>query len=103
MEKKTEASGAGSACSAVLDADALQAIANAVCRHCPERVQISLHMENGGAWVEAIRTGEWLTDLPDSADKTLLEQLNDALAAANGWASNGGDNPRRQASGSSTG
>ena len=64
--------------------DALQDIANAVCRHTPPGYVISLCIEDGAAWVELGNDGEGSIKLPDSSDKTLLEQLNDALCVANG-------------------
>lgn len=80
------ADGSGSRMSALLNATALQEIANAVCRHVPEGCEVSLHMENGAAWVEATKhNGATNVAMPDSADKTLLEQLNDGLCAVNGW------------------
>jgi hypothetical protein len=71
--------------SAGLDADALQAIANAVSAHTPPGFVIGLNIEHGAAWVELWGGGAGYADLPDSAGKTLLEQLNDALCIANGW------------------
>lgn len=69
-----------------LDADALQRIANAVSRHCPEGCLISLHIEHGAAWVSLEdERGPGETTLPDSADQSLLAQLNEALCVANGW------------------
>jgi hypothetical protein len=46
---------------------------------------LSLCMENGAAWVElgVDRIGN--VKLPDSADKTLINQINDALCVAIGW------------------
>ena len=69
-------------------ADALQAIANRVCQHCPSGYVISLCMEDGAAWVQLDKGRAGFVGLPDAADKTLLEQLNDALCVANGWSAN---------------
>jgi hypothetical protein len=66
-------------------ADALQDIANAVCKHTPPGYVISLCIEDGSAWVDLGKDNEGFLKLPDSSDKTLLEQLNDALCVANGW------------------
>jgi hypothetical protein len=67
------------------DAAGLQETANKVCRHLPENMVLSLCMENGAAWVElgVDRIGN--VELPDFADKTLIDQINDALCVANGW------------------
>lgn len=65
--------------------DSLQEIANKVCGHAPEGWIISFCMENGAAWVEASRPDGEAAELPDSADQTLVEQINDALCVAKGW------------------
>ena len=62
----------------------LQEIAEKVCKNVPHNFVISLCMENGCAWVELDKLGRHIP-LPDSADKTLVEQLNDALCVANGF------------------
>ena len=64
----------------------LQIMANAVCMHIPPGYVISLCMEEGAAFVQLGKDGVGFINLPDSTDKTLLEQLNDALCVANGWA-----------------
>jgi hypothetical protein len=63
----------------------LQDAANKICQHLPENMVLSLCMENGAAWVElgVDRIGN--VKLPDSADKTLINQINDALCVAIGW------------------
>jgi len=61
----------------------LKEIAEKICKEIPEDYEIALCFENGSAWVELI--GKWDIDpleLPDSADLTLEEQLEDALEAA---------------------
>ena len=70
---------------ALLNAEALQDIANKVAQHTPEGCVISLCIEDGSAWVELGKHFAGNVQLPDSADKNLLEQLNDALCIANGW------------------
>ena len=62
----------------------VQEIAEKVCKNVPHDYIISLCMENGAAWVELEKLGRHIR-LPDSADKTLVEQLNDALCVANGF------------------
>ena len=71
--------------SALLNAEALQDIANKVSKHTPKGYVISLCIEDGAAWVELGKDFAGNIQLPDSADKNLLEQLNDALCIANGW------------------
>jgi hypothetical protein len=71
--------------SALLNAEALQGIANKVALHTPKGYVISLCIEDGAAWVDLGKDFEGSIQLPDSADKNLLEQLNDALCVANGW------------------
>jgi hypothetical protein len=62
----------------------VQDIVNTVCFHLAERCVISLCMENGSAYVELTRNGRSVP-LPDSTDKTLEQQINDALCVANGF------------------
>ncbi len=69
----------------LLNADALQAITNKISLHTPKGYVISLCIEDGAAWVELGKDFAGNIQLPDSADKNLLEQLNDALCVANGW------------------
>jgi len=95
-EKPENRTGAGGSAGAALlaghmvglRASALQGIANSVCQHCPPEYEIRLCMEDGCASVELWyieASMDSRIDLPDSADKELLEQLNDALCVANGW------------------
>lgn len=64
----------------------LQDIANKISEHTPDGFVISLHIENGAAWVELAKDNKSdAVKLPDAADKTLFEQLNDALCVANGF------------------
>ncbi len=57
---------------------------NKICGHLPEGYIISLNLENGSAWVELLDSnGNYV--LPDTTDKTIIEQLNDALCVANGF------------------
>lgn len=68
--------------------DLLSDIANRVSRHLPEGWVLSLNIENGSAWVSLENTNKQygrFPMLPDAADKTLLEQINDALCVANGF------------------
>ena len=69
----------------LLNADTLQDIANKVSLHTPKGYVISLCVEDGAAWIELGKDFAGNIQLPDSADKNLLEQLNDALCVANGW------------------
>ena len=66
-------------------AAALQGIANLVCLHCPPGYEIKIQMEDGSASIELWKAGHGSVELPDPADKQLLEQLNDAICIANGW------------------
>jgi hypothetical protein len=54
---------------------------NKVCGELPEGYQINLCMENGSAWIECITEGNNI-ELPDSTDKNLQFELNDALITA---------------------
>ena len=72
-----------SASSELLDAN-IQSIANAVCPHLPKRSIVRLCFENGAGWVELEKSAEDII-LPDAGDKSLSEQLNDAICVANGW------------------
>ncbi len=74
-----------------LNADNLQIIANRICKHTPEGFEISLHFNDDCAYVSLWRIKQQNNqvvghvELPDDADKSLLEQLNDALCVANGF------------------
>ena len=72
-----------------LPLEPLMAMVEKCCLHIPEGYEIRLCMEEGSAWVELWLPGENKTELPEPADKTLLEQLNDAICVANGWAIQG--------------
>ena len=62
-----------------------QATAERVCKHLPEGFEIHLCMEHGAAWVKLLDAHGDSVELPDSADKSIDEQLNDALCVATGW------------------
>ncbi len=63
----------------------LQEVTNKVCQHIPEEMILSLCMENGAAWVELVdRDGDSLS-LPESSDKSLSEQIEDALHSGLEW------------------
>ena len=55
------------------------------CKHLPDGMEICIRMENGAAWVTLGVDGDGLIQLPDTADKTLPEQIQDALLVANGY------------------
>ena len=63
----------------------MENIINKICKHIPKGHVISLHMENGAAWVTLVNANDDDITLPDSADMTIIEQLNDALCVANKW------------------
>lgn len=56
-------------------------IINKICADLPYHWEINLKMESGAATVVLVYAGREV-DLPDTADKTLTEQLNDALCVA---------------------
>lgn len=58
-------------------------IINRICAELPEHYEISLCLENGAAYIEMTdrRSGYWV-ELQDSADKTIEEQLQEALETA---------------------
>lgn len=60
------------------------AVANRVCERLPEGYVLNLAMENGAAWVELIDDDGNCVDLPDAGDKSIDEQINDALCVACG-------------------
>lgn len=60
----------------------LQEIANKTCRDVKPGYVISLRMENGAAWVELIGPSGHEITLPDAADKTIEQQINDAIEAS---------------------
>lgn len=63
----------------------VRVLANAVAKHLPKGYVLSLNIERGAAWVELLDPLERPVKLPDAADKTLEQQVNDALCAACGW------------------
>jgi len=60
-------------------------VANRACKNLPDGFEIQLCMENGSAWVSLIDNAGRLRALPDQADKTITEQLNDALCVSRGF------------------
>ncbi|RUR52733.1 hypothetical protein [Vreelandella populi] len=63
----------------------IEEVANAACKHLPDGYVASLCMEKGAAWVELHAPDGGKLALPDSTDKDLVEQVNDAIAVANGF------------------
>lgn len=61
-----------------------QTVANRVCKHLPEGYVLNLAMENGAAWVELIDADGNYVTLPDAGDRSIDEQINDALGVACG-------------------
>ena len=61
------------------------ALANRVCQHLPKGWELRLCMESGAAWVSLIDEDGDEIELPDSADKSLAQQVNDALCVAREW------------------
>ena len=59
-------------------------IVNKICNQLPEGWLISLEMESGAAWVD-LYEGSGIVELPDPTDKTIIEQLNDALCMSKGF------------------
>ncbi len=57
----------------------LRDVANKVSKDIPEGWIISLQIEKGAAWVECCDPDGRRVPLPDSTDKSLREQLYDAL------------------------
>jgi hypothetical protein len=60
---------------------------NGICEHLPDGWVIKLCAEKGAAWVECWGPGGG-SQLPDSADKDLWEELNDAFKMVLGKDSN---------------
>jgi len=69
---------------AVAETMTLADAANAVCGHVPHGYLVLLCMENGAAFVMLSDPQGIDVAIPDTADKTLAEQINDAVRAA--WA-----------------
>jgi hypothetical protein len=53
-----------------------------VCRAIPDDMMINICMENGAAFVTLGCDHVGYIELPDSSDKSLVEQLDDALCVA---------------------
>jgi hypothetical protein len=53
-----------------------------VCQDLPEDFVVTINMENGSAWIELVDADGQMCRLPDSTDKTLQMQLNDAFSEA---------------------
>ena len=65
---------------------AIDTVANEICRDIPDGYELRLCLERGAAWVTLHNEEGDLIGLPDAADKTLAEQLAEALLVArNGW------------------
>jgi len=67
------------------DALTVQEIANTVARFLPPGYTLSLRIEHGAAWVEVTNEHSFPVPLPDAADKSLYQQINDGLCRACGW------------------
>lgn len=65
-----------------LEALTLDATANRVSGALPAFSEVNIAIEHGGAWVTLERDGHYVP-LPDSVDRTLVEQIDAALTAAN--------------------
>jgi hypothetical protein len=70
--------------------ESVQAVANKVCGELPEGWVINLCMENGAAWVEAIKPSGYTIDI-DRGDLSLAEQVGEALRLADEAERAGGD------------
>jgi hypothetical protein len=57
-------------------------IFNSVCRDLPYGYEIQVCLENGAAYVTLTTEDGHYAELPDTADKTLEEQISDALKTA---------------------
>ncbi len=66
----------------------LSDLADDVCLYVPIGYEISLNFESDGICVVLTKCGHHV-ELPDSADKSIAEQINDALLVANGFDFNG--------------
>lgn len=69
------------------DGDALSVhdVANTVAKFIQIGYTLTLHIERGSAWVELTGPREAPVPLPDAADKSLYQQINDGLCRACGW------------------
>ena len=64
----------------------VQEIANTVAQFLPDGYEIRLCLERGAAHVELwAGCGDIDVLLPDATDKSLYQQINDALCVACGW------------------
>lgn len=63
----------------------LQDIVNALSRHIPKGFVISICIEDGEVWVQLKNSDSEYVDRLPSQNRTLLEQLNNALCIALGW------------------
>jgi len=82
MERTLEAYRAARAASQVTQSVTLDDMANTVCRDIPDGYEVQLCMENGAGYVTLTTKDGQYASLPDSADKGLEEQINDALEVA---------------------
>jgi hypothetical protein len=73
------------------DGDSLSVadVVNTVARFIPDGYTLSLHIERGAAWVKLENDEGDDVPLPDAADKSLYQQINDGLARACGWPARG--------------
>ena len=65
--------------------ESIEDVINKVCGHLPGGYEMQLNMESGSAWVSLVDGAGLYLKLPDQADMTIMEQLNDALCVANGF------------------
>ena len=63
----------------------LEEVIEMACQYLPINYIVSLCMENGSAYVELVDINNGEIILPDSADKSLVEQIVDAIGTANGF------------------
>lgn len=69
------------------EAASVKDVANTVAQFLPLGYTLSLRVERDEAWVEVTDPREVPVPLPDAADKSLYQQINDALCVACGWPS----------------
>ena len=68
------------------EVNAIETVANHVCRLLPPGWELRLCMENGAAWVTLHNPDGDCIETPDSADKSLEQQVDDALRVViGGW------------------
>ena len=63
----------------------VRAMANRVCGHLPDGWTLTLVMERGAAFVTLTDANCFPRQLPDAADKSIEEQINDASCVATGF------------------